>query len=723
MDRETLTSAGFLAGGFRVVPLRLAIATPGGDLRVQPRVMDVLVALAAQAGQVVTRETLLSEVWRDREVGDHALNRCILELRRVLDDPALGPAIETVPRVGYRLCWPVHALPPEAPPSSADAPATVSGPGRISGAGIALAAASVLIGVWIVLAQWPGRAPVAPDLPATALDPRVIAVLPFDNLTGNPQDAHLVDGISEELAHALARMPGLRVIARTSAQAVKDSGVDAVQAGQRLAAGHLVEGSVRRDGDRLRIKSRLVDTSSGEQLWSRSDERALGGLFELQQQLATDLSEQLASYLTGPVPAASPAPVAPAAYEAYLEARRAERIGTPDAWRDALDRYREAARLAPDFAQAHAGVGRAELWVNRALATQHPDALDALVLPHLQRALELDPALGEAYVTRGWLRRWTARAGGEDAYRAAIEVDPSNAIAHQSLAAYELQQGHFRKALELSARAHELDPLSSVSHAFHNTLLAAFGMRDALDHSLARMTFIAERDAPSAGSRCFGEVLAGRHGRALDCVAQARDRFGPHPSLLHTEVAAAASVGDRERLLQVLSELAGQGDPGAAARLASERADVEQVAALAARCADPAMDRPLATQLGIAASEHALWEPAMACFERAELARHAVEPAVRQWGAVQALPYLVVVEQQLGYDLEAGRHLDLLLELSARPLNEGVVHVREHLQRSLALALAGRRDEAVAEFEIASRAIGSPFELDTLLRHPAYRGL
>ncbi|MDX1381199.1 MAG: hypothetical protein R3233_08760, partial [Xanthomonadales bacterium] len=256
-----------------------------------------------------------------------------------------------------------------------------------------------------------------------------------------------------------------------------------------------------------------------------------------------------------------------------------------------------------------------------------------------------------------------------------------------------------------------------------NTTLAAFGMRDALDRSLARMTFIAEREAPSAASRCFGEALAGRHGRALDCVADARDRFGPHPSLLHTELAAAASIGDRERLLQVLEELSVQGDRGAKARLASERGDVDAVTEQVGDCADQPLDRPVATMLGIAAAEHALWQTALACFERAELARHAVEPAVRQWGAVQALPYLVAVEQQLGHDLDAGRHLDLLLELSARPLNEGVVHVRERLQRSLALALAGRRDEAVGELELASRAFGSPFELDTLLRHPAYRGL
>lgn len=305
-----------------------------------------------------------------------------------------------------------------------------------------------------------------------AAAPDAVAVLAFTTISPDRADEYLGDGLSEALMHALGRVDGLRVIARTSAFTFKGSGLDVREIGQRLRVRRVVEGSVRRSGERLRVTAKLIDAEDAVEIWAEQYDRRLDDLFALEDELATAITARLSEVLRAdrgasqPTARTRPAAVAPTgnlpAYEQYLRGRHWWAQRTSDALHQALGHLEEATALDPGFAQAHAALA-AVLATQGLYGTAPPAATMPRALAAAERALALDPRSAEALAARGCVQAshaWNWAAAEAD-FRAAIEADPHDPMARQWFASTVLvPQGRFTEAHEALARARDLDPLS-----------------------------------------------------------------------------------------------------------------------------------------------------------------------------------------------------------------------------------------------------------------------
>jgi TolB-like protein len=262
--------------------------------------------------------------------------------------------------------------------------------------------------------------------PATA-DENSVAVLPFANMSGNPEEEYFSDGMTEELLNVLARIPGMRVAARTSVFAFKDQGGDVREIGRTLGVSHIVEGSVRRDGDQVRITAQLIRVEDGFHVWSETFDRKLDSVFELQDEIAGRVAKQLASTLGDSAPLAQRGSVDPVAYDEYLKGRSLLR--TRRSPLTTVGHFRKATELAPDFAPAWASLALAvEVSGFNSTAAQQVALGDRL--PQMKAAVERARALAPNDALTLHALGSQARSEGrlleaEEMYQRAIAADPT----------------------------------------------------------------------------------------------------------------------------------------------------------------------------------------------------------------------------------------------------------------------------------------------------------
>lgn len=334
--------------------LRDAIVRPGRGLiesgsaktRLKPKAIDVLLALAERQGEVVSRTALLDAVWPGQAVSDEMLTTCLKELRKALGDDARSPTfIETVPRRGLRLAAPV--LPLEAAPA-----ARPRAPRR--GSVTALIATLIMIVVLAagtVLIGEPDERDAATT--GVATEPNSLAVLPFVTMGSSPDDEYLADGLSEELINRLSRLDGLWVTARTSSFHFKGQNLDLRQVGRALSVRYVLEGSVRRSADALRVTAQLIDVGSGYHLWSDTYDRSKDDVFEIQDDIAESVAMALSVTLgVGELGAIEGGTRSADAFEAFLRASSAHRRFNAASLRIAIENYRRAVEIDPEFALA-----------------------------------------------------------------------------------------------------------------------------------------------------------------------------------------------------------------------------------------------------------------------------------------------------------------------------------------------------------------------------------
>jgi len=292
---------------------------------------------------------------------------------------------------------------------------------------------------------------------------RSIAVLPLRNLAGRADEDYFVDGMTEALITDLAKIRSLRVISRTSAMRYKSSDKPLQEIARELDVEAIVEGSVLRIGDEVRITAQLVDTRSDRHLWAESYDRPTQGLLAMQREVARDIAAQIKAAVTPQELARLQTGVAidPRAHEAYLKGRHHWNRRTADGLQRGLAAFNEALAIDPGFALAQAGL--ADVWcVLGVFSFAPPTEAYPRSRAAAMRALELDPSLGEAHVALGWIAAffdfdWR---GAEAHFRSALELAPNHATAHQWYALYLVERGRFDEARALMARAVQLDPLS-----------------------------------------------------------------------------------------------------------------------------------------------------------------------------------------------------------------------------------------------------------------------
>ncbi len=328
------------------------------------------------------------------------------------------------------------------------------------------------------------RSSEAPPPPETAAAPssseeaarwsRSIAVLPFDNMSDEPENEYFADGISEELTHELARIADLKVAARTSAFAFREGQKDVREIGSRLGVAHVVEGSVRRFGDRVRITAQLVDTRDGYHLWSERFDRLLDDVFKIQDEIVArvvrSLLERLPSTTTG-------RPAAMEAYDAYLRALHAYRSLEPGSFDQAVDQAETAIELDPSYAPAHALLAQIIVFLAMGFGWRAPEEIMLRARQAADRAIELDPDLPEAHMARGVLlmfHEWRFAEARRELERA-IALGPSLADPHSWMEFYwTYVQRDEDRALAANGRALELSPLDPAHRDRRATVLYIF---------------------------------------------------------------------------------------------------------------------------------------------------------------------------------------------------------------------------------------------------------
>lgn len=437
----------------------------GVKLRLQGQPLQVLAALLKHPGELVTREELRAQIWQaDTFVDfDHSLHNAIARIREVLGDSAETPRyIETLPRRGYRFVAHVEGISTREPERSAETvqPSEAPAPLARSKARAALAVALFTL-VMIALALW--------LLPAishrtTAVPPmRSIAVLPLDNLSGDPSQEYFVDGMTDELITDLAKVGALRVTSRTSVMRYKGTKKSLPEIARELNVEGIVEGSVTRSGNRVRVTAQLLHAPEDQHLWAETYERDLGDVLKLQSEVAQAIAQQVRAQLTPQQQdrLGSVRQVNPEAYDAYLRGRYylTNQFTTAQPLNRAKGYFEESIRKDPNFALAYSGL--ADSYAFLAYFRQvPPESAYQSATDALRKASALDDSIGEIHDTRAvlsWRYKWDLDTA-EQEFNRAIALAPSYSCAHEDHAVYLGFVGRRADALAEVAKSNELDP-------------------------------------------------------------------------------------------------------------------------------------------------------------------------------------------------------------------------------------------------------------------------
>ncbi|CAN5715321.1 hypothetical protein BH23GEM6_BH23GEM6_24480 [soil metagenome] len=397
-----------------------------------------------------------------------------------------------------------------------------------------LKGAALLTLVGTAVGSWGASANVAPAAAAAANDsPAAIAVLPFSDLTPEGDAEYFSDGLAVELIQALSRVEGLRVVARTSAFAFKGKSADVREIGAALGVSTVLEGSVRRAADHLKITVQLIDTRTGYHLWSATYERPMADIFAVQEEISRAVVGALRPALLkeSATPLVSRSTTDAEAFQLYMQGRYFWNLRTEEGLRTAVDRFERAIRLDSGYAAAYAGLSDAyNSLADNGFALSEPALTRAEAA--VRRALELDGTMAEAYSSRGHLRlhRWDWR-GAELDFKHAIELNPGYAVAHQYYAFLLTFQGRFDEAIPRIRRASELDPLSlAIQHNVGEILYLTGRNAEAIE----QFRTVLQMDPTRRDTRYqLGSALcdSGRHQEAITELRRVIDEAGGwHPS-------------------------------------------------------------------------------------------------------------------------------------------------------------------------------------------------
>ena len=451
---------GFRIGELRVDPPAGELSGAGGTRKLDPKVMAVLLHMAKHAGQVVTRDDLLTSLWSGVVVGDDALTRCFYELRRELSlaggSDEFKALIETLPKRGYRLNGEVMPLAPRdaAPPASSRAKRWI--------AAALIAALAAIVGY---------RAFYAPSQTSnpTVATQYAIAVLPFDDLSADQDQAHFSDGVSEEIINRLSQTRGLRVISRRSSFSFRGEAISIPEIARQLNVTHVLEGSVRKSGNRVRMTARLVEAASGAQVWSENYDLEQNDLFAVQDRVADAVAKALDATLAAHhehVPNVD-------AHNLFLQGELFYNRRAPGDIDRAVRYYQDALKSDPSYARAWASLAGAYSLLAYEGGMPRPEAL-AKQADAARRAIDLDPNLAVGYAR---LSQYFWDIGDRPAayrtFERALALDPDDVLVLTFAAGISMRKGEIAEAIARYDRIVALDPRSAAAHANRGVYLQA----------------------------------------------------------------------------------------------------------------------------------------------------------------------------------------------------------------------------------------------------------
>jgi TolB-like protein/DNA-binding winged helix-turn-helix (wHTH) protein len=446
---------------------------------------DLLLAMIRAAPKVLSIDELMTQVWPGIVVSPETVSQRVKLLRDALGDNPHNPRyIAGLRGRGYRLMPDVEAV-ADRRRTDAAAPVMVAQPARSAvdlnshARGRRWAIVSALLGVaflavaTIVVIAWRSqpRQSTAPDtVMVVGLPPRTVAVLPFENLSPDPANEYLALGMAEMVLNRLARISEIVVIARSSSFRFRGENLDAGEIGRKLEARYLVEGGVQRDGEKLRVTARLIDAQNGAQLESLHFDRGLAEIFTIQDEIADKIAAALETNLATTIVAGASMARSENidAWLAYLQGRELLEQWSATGSEQAAQQFETAIALDPDFAAAYVGLADAQIraahgrWEFGTIGDLPPASVVAKVVPLLEKAIALDPSMGDAYLSRANTREDLTLIEAD--YRKGLELDPANSRGLVAFAEFLGVTDRVEEGMRALDRALLVDPLSARAH-------------------------------------------------------------------------------------------------------------------------------------------------------------------------------------------------------------------------------------------------------------------
>lgn len=563
-------------GEFRVAPLERRLCRSDGSLiEISPRLFDALLFFLQRPGQLLDKESLLETLWPGLVVEDNNLNQLVSALRRVLGDDAQASRwIQTVPRRGFRFVGSVVAKRAEAaaaaPPALAVAPESVSLPAvptePIAAAAPPAAVASgwqrrgrqvllpgllLLLGMAATFLNERSRAP-----PALALT--TLAVLPFKPLTVDGRNEVLEVGMADSLIARMSSAPGLVVRSIGSVRRFGGPEQDPLRAARELDVQWILDGTIQRWGNQVRVTARLLRAADGVASWSGSFDERFEDVFTVQDRISERVAQQLAPQLSRDERKRLVAPGSRdlAAYELYLTARFHAQGLSPEGVARSLELFQRAIGLDPGYALAYAGL--ADTYRRMAIGLDAPPAKAlAAGLEAAERAVQIDPSLAEAHAALGWMRWWGEWdwAGAEQSFRRAVALNPNVAEAQLGLGHLLCSRQRCDEGFVHVQRARELDPMSLITNVIEASYLRERGRKNESRERLDKALQLEPRFWPAHQLLAGLQISDGRPNDALAALRKAQTlAVGSTQPTANIGVLLARN-GEREQARAVLATL------------------------------------------------------------------------------------------------------------------------------------------------------------------------
>lgn len=543
-------------GVFEVDPARGELRREGMKVRIHDQPLHVLLALLERPGEIVTRQELRDRLWAgDTFVEfDNGLNNAIKRLRDALGDAAESPQfIETIPRRGYRFLVPVTQVdvapaPAEAPVAPQPSSTRLRGAERVLvGLAIVVISLALATGVyWTMGKRSPALGPITS-----------VAVLPFQELSGDVTHEYFADGMTEAVILELSRIRPLRITSRTSAMLYKRTNKRSPEIARELGVDALVEGSVQREGNRVRVTVQLIRGADDGHVWSNAYDREISSILALHRDIAQAIAGEIESTVLSPPRPAVARRIDPDVYQLYLRGRQLLNRGTEPELSKALQDFEQVVAKDPGYAPGHAAI--ATVWDVRAGAASYTSPREAF--PKMKaaatRALEIDAELTEALVRMAAVEElfeWRLDAA-EAAYKRIIALDPNSTEAFTNYSLHLARRRRRDEALDMAQRAYALDPRAPDVNIVLAARLSEVGRRD---EAVKQMEHARDLDPTyyegwvhlshiyEAAKRPAEQVAAARKGVELS---------GASPHAVHALARAYATTGNRRDAELLVDEL------------------------------------------------------------------------------------------------------------------------------------------------------------------------
>ena len=447
----------------------------GMKQKVAGQPFQVLQALLERPHEIVSREELRERIWPGNTFVDYdlALKKAVNRLREVLGDSAESPHfIETIPKRGYRFLATLEAAQqPKAVSATTPLPTRLKIPRPLAVALAMALTAALLIGLNVDKLRTRIFAKSRP------LEIRSIAVLPLENLSKDPNQDYFSDGITDALTTELAQIGALRVISRTSAMHFKGRRETLPEIGRELNVDAVLEGSITRSENRVRITAQLIEAPSDRHLWAKSYERDLKDVLALQDEVARDIAEEIRIKLSPEerTRLTNARPINPEAHEAYLRGRFLWNQRTEDQLHKAKQYFEEAIAKEPDYAPAYSGLADTYFYLSYGWGHIPPKEGMPLATAAARKAIELDPSAAEGHASLGAVKMlydWNF-PGAEQEFKRAIALNPNYEVGHHGYSVLLGAERRYEESVSEGRKAVEVDPLSVPANNILSSMLAA----------------------------------------------------------------------------------------------------------------------------------------------------------------------------------------------------------------------------------------------------------